>query len=241
MIIDTTDLYEQLQEGAINIIDKAVQISAGAEADLSTELKLFWNLPCRSLRFSDARGNRVDMDPSEATAVAYFRSGHNLTLGLPDTYKKYTLFIQNSVNFTAAEVEYIFRWKNAAELTLVEDNNLPYRLTLRRNRLRHLTQLWSLRFSVNPGTFAKLAVWKLLKGFPALEAVDVNVDALDAKQIDRFAGNQGKFKEWTVSVNGTNVEFRRIAPEDSSRRASALRIGGTSKSSKESNHVSHVQ
>lgn len=194
-------------------MDKEVVITAGAEANISTELKLFWNVPCRRLKFLDTRGNRVDLMPSDGAAIAYFRSGYNLTMGLPETYKNYSLHIRNSVSLSIAELDYIYRWTNVGALTLIDENDLPHRLTLRPYKMRGMSRLWFLRFSVNQGTFAKLAVWKFLKGLPALEVLQINVNALNLSQIKRFVRNQGTLKEWEINFNETNLEFRKIVPE----------------------------
>lgn len=186
LLINTTDLLEKLLDGDLNTTDLDVDITAHAEPDLSCHPKNLWDLPCKALRFVDNYTNRINLYPYTWQVVANLRSGNNLTLGLPNNYKSYHLQIANSIDITPVEVDYIWQWKLATESTLVEQNDLPYRLSLRRHRMKTLTQLWKLEFSVHRGSFAKLCVWKFLKDLPSLELVNVHVDELTTSQVDRL-------------------------------------------------------
>lgn len=117
------------------------------------------------------------------------------------------LSIRRQFNFrSAAQLQKI------AEITITEGERVPdlsYRLTLRRYKMKAMTQLWRLQFSLHEATYQKFTVATFLKWLPALELVCVDVKALDAEQIDRFIENQGKLKNWAVKVNKMTVSFER--------------------------------
>lgn len=162
------------------------------------------------MSFMDHRGNRIEMYPVIGSVLAYPRSGKSLILGIPDGYKKYHLQIPNSINLSPAEVDYIYQWKMAAEITILEQNDLPYRLSMRQHKMKAMTQLWRLEFSVHQGTFAKLMVSKFLKRMPAIELISVHVEGLTAGQIGRFITNQRCGSGWKVTCCEKIVEFRKV-------------------------------
>lgn len=169
-------------------------------------------MPCHLLRFADVHGNSIEMYPAEGKVIAELRHGENLILGLPVNYKKYILHIPNSLNITAAEVDYIYRWKNIAELSISEGERVPdlaYRMTLRPSKMKAMTQLWSLRFSLHQGIYEKFSVAKFLKHLPAIELISVDVKELKAGQIDRFIENQSSLKNWMTKVKNGSVAFER--------------------------------
>lgn len=210
--IDTTDLYEKFQNGDLNIIDKIVDITADAEPDLAVEPRLLWNVPCKLLRLADHSGNRIEMRPADGYLNAYLQSGDDLLLGIPSNYKKYHLEFPNAINVTAAEVDYVYQWTNAAEISIIEGGKVPdlaHRLTLRKSRMRGMRQLWKLHFKLHASAVRKLSVAKLLSNLPTLEVVSVDVTGLGLGQIDRFVVNQGSVDGWAIKMSVEMVVFER--------------------------------
>lgn len=164
------------------------------------------------------------MRPAKGIVLAQPISGNNLILGIPDNYKIYHLEIPNSINVTDPEVDYIYQWTNAAEISIVEQNDLPYRLTMRPHKMKAMTQLWSLQFHVNQGTYAKLRVPKFMKHLPVIELIIVHVDGLSEDQIERFRTNQERHSGWTHHSKKELIEFRKAvdkADKESDEKSSS--------------------
>lgn len=151
----------------------------------------------------DIKGNRIEMNPSEGSVSATFRSGDGLIYGIPANYKRYYLEIPNTINVTSAEVDYIFQWKNAMELEISEENELPYRLALRFYKMTAMKQLWKFQFRIHRGSFAKLSIVRFLDRLPALEDLTIIADGLSMSQIGRFTRNQNVSDNWIFGVNVT--------------------------------------
>lgn len=153
------------------------------------------------------------MHPADGFLFARLQSGDDLLLGIPNNYKQYHLEIPNALNVTQAEVDYVYQWTNAAEISIIERAELPdlgHRLTLRRSRMRAMRQLWKFHFSFHERALQKFAVAKLLRNLPSLEVVSVDVKGLGTGQIDRFVVNQGSLVGWTIKIQNDMVVFERM-------------------------------
>lgn len=206
-------MYDKLLSGKLfkAMLDTEVDIYGDADPDLTAEPKLLWNAPCRVVRFTDCRGNRVIMNPLEGSVSAVLRSGWDLLLGLPDNYKNYSIQIPNSVNITPTEIDYIFEWKQAAEITVLDVNDLPYRLALRPHKMKSMHLLWCLQISLNPSTFDSLSLATYFRHLPALELIRiVHTNDLHHYHIERFVEHQDGLGNWRSKIGNNFIEYMKF-------------------------------
>lgn len=73
-----------------------------------------------------------------------------------------------------------------AELEIRGDNDFVYMLAEQGPKLKVLSELWRLEFSVNQSSYSQLKLKHFIDNLPALDTIELNVYGLDKPRIDFF-------------------------------------------------------
>lgn len=212
-VIDTPELFEKLKAGQIGTAIDEIFIKPGAHPNILSLPKEFADAPY-AIHFVDDQNNRVFIAPKEKLVEASFTNGHSLSLHLPSYYVKYNVSYIG-VAITAEDLDYIFQWNRAAELTIRDGDDdgdgFGYMISQRSDDLKKLQNLTKLSFALQRPSYNKLFIKNILFGPKALRTVNVLRSSLSAGEFKEFVRNQKFTLKWiSVLFRDRIVYFRDI-------------------------------
>lgn len=169
--------------------------------------KFFGDLPNEKICFreNDFRNNQVELYTKERRATAYYRIGHDLTLGLPSNYTHYTLEFVTYATVTAADLDYISTWTQAKHLEISDGCNAALGLLRRAHKLQAMTKLTSLDLNISENSLQRMRLRPFFRSLQSLKtAVFRFQPSLSVSQVKAFLDEQvipSKFKRSEIDSN----------------------------------------
>lgn len=125
---------------------------------------------------------------------------------MPADYKVYQFGVSKAVKVAKADIEYMFQWTNAKQLSIYGENVVAFELQKRLNKLKALTNLEEVSFDVSYGTYMKLRVNSFAGALPSLKKASFRAPTLSAGRFVMFIRSQTVPTAWKCVVEN-NTEY----------------------------------
>lgn len=214
-MINTTQLYEQFNNGEIGNGYDIISVESGAHPNIMSLPKLYANVSYRRMKFTDEHDNEVKLSPKLKLLFTEFATGKDLALGLPDSYKEYFLHYKGSVNATKADFDYIETWPNVTNLCISDgpNNNVAFELSQRVDTFQSKDSLTNILFNVQPHSHHLLNVVDFIEHLPKLRLAGFLIKALSKTQLVKFLNNQDLPEDWEYDIHETGIIYFKPRPE----------------------------
>lgn len=119
-----------------------------------------------------------------------------MSLSLPDNYLVYNVSFTR-VDIATADLDYIFKWKQATRIIIHDQSDFGYRFSQRSEELKGLKNLESFSFDLQQKSYKQLNIKDILYGPPALKSVTAFRSLLTAQEYKEFIKNQHLILKWS--------------------------------------------
>lgn len=200
MVVDTIELYEQLQNGEIEAFYKKVIVTADAHPHVLQQPIHFENSSFWSIQFRDTKNEIIIHPANQIRRVnAYFFEEEQILSGLPTSYEYYTIFFFGSAISSTENIKAVLKWKNAHALNIGDLNDIAYELT-NSNELSEFKQLYRLELTLQQPSYKKIKVQNVIDNLPSLKYFLLSGRALLSSQITEFVLDQTLPPYWSVRL-----------------------------------------
>lgn len=207
--ITTPKLYEQLKNGDFDTKYHVINVEHGAEADLLTDPKRFATASFTEIRFSDKKGNRVNISPARSSVFAMLESGGNLVDGLPFDYKEYFVRSRKTSTISPESFSYMLTWTNATKFEVYDNQDIAYDLIKNIDGLKEFKHLETLSDSAQQKSYKKLHLATFWDNLPGMTNLNVYAVALNDDEFKEFVAGQSMPNGWTVQVINRAIHYRK--------------------------------
>lgn len=199
--IDTPELFSQFVNGHIGPDYSSVYFFPGAHPNIMSLPKLvasIGDVEYVEYRFEDEHDNVVTLHPYKGV-TGIFRKGNSLTLGLPNNYRTYAIFLQKATTLSSDDYKYISQWKSMRSFELIDDANAACALLQQLDALKSL-DLAHIRLKLNLHSYKQLKMKPIYDQWPAIGRVAFHLGMLSREQVDEFIQRQEMPQNLTVKL-----------------------------------------
>lgn len=140
---------------------------------------------------------------------AAFHVGENVISYLPKNNKKYDVVIGADVRVTSDDINSIYDWAEATDISITDSHNIPQLLVKNPKKLRQLSELQRLSFVATESSFATLSIHNFVRSLPKIVKITFHTISLNADQIQVIINHQKPLKGWNVHLenDGNTIVF----------------------------------
>lgn len=156
------------------------------------EPKYFSNVSAYKLSFTDNKGNLIDIYPlnSGVQVSLSFGEASGLSFAIPSNFKEYQYSIDYDVALTNANVDSILSCTNVTHLTIIDARDLAKILLERIDDLAKMTELQTLKLTINKEYLENIKLSPFLEQLPSLRFVTFVFPDLHEREIEAFLRRQ---------------------------------------------------